>query len=374
MNQLKYQALEASHSQVKRLINAYLVLSTGCLGWSIVGGHLAPAFRLGLSFGALIFSQLAKEAGTQSNQIEEKLDRFRYHIQELERTESALEFALAKVSLEDSYGLIIPEPEIPEIKALAKAEPNSEPKDWDNEFTDDFGLSALAPDAKEAIRSWLSLDFACSSKIICAASGSGKSSYLQWEYRQAANDRTTYLIDGHLLANHLEGFTWTGSKESDLRIVSHNEFQISRTLEDLIAEIKARLQGSRPLDPIHILIDESDGNVFKSEPIKSLLPELIELVANEARKTRVTVSLVTHSVQKQKTGLDASDLCQIRWLILGNALATPFSRWPGDLNPKVWRAKQSQLQSTLDPDQARACVLYSQSGISLEILELSALK
>lgn len=376
MNLSRYQALQQTIRECQRDANLQITLAIGSLGYAVGMGEADPRIRLILSTASVACAWLAKESRTSASEAEIKASRYRLQLQELETTEAALEFATAKVALEESYGLLEPNTLAPETQVPEYRSPPSPstPRSQDWEDSDDFGFAALAPDAKAEIRDWLSLEFACSSKVVCAASGSGKSSYLRWEYRQASQDRTTYLIDGHLLSNHLEGQTWTGSKEADLRIVSHTEYQISRTLTDLIAEIKARLKGQRPLDPVHVLIDEADGNIFKDSEIQALLKEFVELIANESRKTKVTLTFVVHTVLQKKTGLDASDLLQIKWLILGNALATRDGRWPTDLDPKEWRARQSMLQDSLDSNQARACVLYQQSGISLEVLEWEFLK
>lgn len=376
MNTTKYQALILASRECHRDANLHSTVALGTLLWAIGATSLHDPVRLILSAVSVATAVMARESRSAAVDADRKKAMFQRQLDSLEVTEAALEFANSEVALKESYGFFEPEqPALPVVaspKATRVLEAPEADEPW--QLSDDFGFAALAPDAKAEIRDWLDLDFACSSKIICAASGSGKSSYLRWEYRQSSQDRTTYLIDGHLLGNHLEGVTWTGSKESDLRVVSYTAYQIQRTLTDLIAEVRARLQGQRTLDPVHVLIDEADGNIFKVPEIQQLLHEFVVLVANEARKTKVTLSLVTHSVQKQKTGLDASDLVQIKWLIMGNALATPNSRWPGDLRPKEWLQKQQSLQATLDSDQARACVLYQQSGISLEILEKDFLK
>jgi hypothetical protein len=355
------------------------VLSTFALGMAIGGPSLSNVLRLMLSLGSVAMAYSANESRLAGNALSLKADRLRLQIEDLEASEEALEFANAKVSLEESYGLIAAEskPNTREDKSKDFIQEIDEffsdsPEPW--EASDDFGLSALAPDSKAEIRSWLTLDYACKNKVICAASGAGKSSYLKWEYNQSKTDRLTYLIDPHLRSNHLEERYWTGSKESDLRVVSHEPYQVAKVLATLIEEVKERLQGNRELIPTHVIIDEADGHAMQAPEVISLLREFVCLVANESRKAKLTLTFVVHSIQKQKCGLDASDLTQITWMIMGNSLSTPNSRWPSDLDAKGWRNKQKMLQDTLDIDQARALVIYNSQGTRLEVLERSAIE
>lgn len=329
---------------------------------------LPEPLRLALSVVGLATSLGAKEYRESADKLKSKLDRLIASQEELERAEEALEFATQKVSLEESYGLVQSEPQIEPAKPISEPSQKFDfTEAWD--ISDDYGLTALAPDAKEAIRGWLTPDWALKNKVICAASGAGKSTYLRWEYRKTSAEVNTILIDPHLQGNHLEGVYWTGSRESDLRLVANTPYQIQTVLETWVLEIKERLAGNRELTPSHLIIDEADGYVFKEPAIASAFRELVILVANESRKTRVTLTFVVHSIQKQKTGLDAADLVQMAWQIMGNSLDTPNSRWPGGLNAREWEGKRRMLQDSLDKDQARALVVYDGDGIRLEVLE-----
>jgi hypothetical protein len=351
---LAYRQLVKSQTQD---LNQAVICSLA--GYLAALGYLnAPyALSLGLSIGSTVAAYYARSVVKQLDISRSKLRKLEAQASELEATEEALDYATARVALEESYGLIINEPRSANAPAPAR---QSQPVPYDE---NGFEI----PDVDTG--SWLTDAWVRSSKVICAASGAGKSTYLRYEYRRAVSLGKTYLIDPHLRANHLESSYWTSSKEQDLRLVAHTPSQIAAVLEVLIAEVQDRLNGKSELVPVHVIIDEADGHLFKDDGIAKSFKDLVVLIANEARKTRVTLSFVVHSIQKQKSGLDASDLVQISWMIMGNSLATPYSRWPSDLDPKEWGQKQTDLQSELDGDRARALVVYRKGQTSLAVLD-----
>ncbi|NJR69497.1 MAG: hypothetical protein HC771_13150 [Synechococcales cyanobacterium CRU_2_2] len=220
--------------------------------------------------------------------------------------------------------------------------------------------------------SWLTPEFARTSKVVAAGRGSGKSTYLRWELGECTQDRNMILlfIDPHLLANQREAGEKAGADgaiaywfpdltaEQEREAVIHTAERAKRELRKVYAETMRRMQGADSGRLLKIIVEEADSVVFTGrDGAGAELQEVLQIVTNEARKSNVELTLVTHTLKKGKTGFDASYLAQISWLMLGNILASPDIVWPSDLDTKAWQQERDMLQASLDDSVGRAAVL-----------------
>lgn len=228
-------------------------------------------------------------------------------------------------------------------------------------ISQDLTFRACAPEAQSELKAWMSTEFAIRSKVVVASTGSGKTSFLRWVYQTSCQQVQTYLFDPHLHANHLdkEQPIWCKTIEEDLQYICHAPSQMLTVIRTLDKEVQDRLAGkSKDKTPIHLIVDEGDARFFEdNEQLGQMLSKFVVSIANEARKTGISLTYVTHTFKKSKTGIDSADLEQITWVCLGNILGAANIRWPSDFDYKSLRSQQQMLQNTVDPETARAFVI-----------------
>ena len=227
--------------------------------------------------------------------------------------------------------------------------------------------SAMTLSPEDCDTSWLTEEFAYRSKVVCAEGGSGKTNYLNWEMSKIDPGHLV-IIDPHLKKNQLDagGSYWLQgvSVEEERKIVASDPAKIGDILRNVLAEGRARLAGEGKTDhPIHIIFDEGDAAIVcgRGGP-KAVLLEFLQESANEFRKVGITITLTLHTLKKGQTGIDASILGQMTWLLLGGFIASMDVVWPADINQKELIEAQATVQAGLDINKARACVLRLRGG------------
>lgn len=212
---------------------------------------------------------------------------------------------------------------------------------------------------------WLTPQFARSSKMIAAERGAGKSFYLRWEVATLMAheaDPIVLFIDPHLRVSQMAAghqAVWLGgSAEEERAMIIHEPRQAKQELEKVYSAVRKRIRGEEGVERlIKVIIDEADADFWQEEGAGDSLNKLLKIVANEARKANVEITLVAHSLKKNTTGFDAAHLSQISWLMLGGILGSPDIKWPNDLDPKRWAEERELMQVSLDDSVGRACVL-----------------
>ncbi len=212
---------------------------------------------------------------------------------------------------------------------------------------------------------WLTPHFARSSKMIAAERGAGKSFYLRWEVStlmEHEEDPIVLFIDPHLRVSQMAAghrAVWLATTpEEECSLIVHEPRKARQELEKVYSAVRKRIRGEEEVDRlIKVIVDEADADFWSEEGAGDSLKKLLKIVANEARKANVEITLVAHSLKKNTTGFDAAHLSQISWLMLGGILGSPDIQWPNDLDPKRWAEERELMQVSLDDRVGRACVL-----------------
>lgn len=237
----------------------------------------------------------------------------------------------------------------------------------------------MAIDTPEFDTTWLTPEFAYSSKVVVSERGGGKTNYLRWEIGQIKYDELI-LCDPHLLANQMEagGAVWLDCTiEEERRFVAHTSDQIKAKLAYVLGEGRARLRGEgKSQSTIKMIFDEGDAEeVIGRDGCVGELLEFLRVCANEFRKVKIEITLVLHTLKKGQTGIDASILSQFSWLIMGGFGASPDVVWPSDFDAKLWSAQREAANSQLPQSKARACILRSRGNgqSKIEVVTMPAI-
>lgn len=227
--------------------------------------------------------------------------------------------------------------------------------------------------------SWLTPDFARRSKFIAAGRGSGKSTYLHWEAQTIAQCKEAedqlIIIDPHVIGAQIEAAEKAGlppgsripvwglfeTPEEEAAFIIHTEKQSERILRSVYKEAEDRIKGiSTNRYAINVIVEESDDPFFtdpKNSANGAALVECFRYVVNSARKAKINMTLIAHTLKKGRTGLDSSDIEQISWLLMGSIAGAANIRFPTDFDTSRWGAERTQLQSNLSDDVGRAVIL-----------------
>lgn len=237
---------------------------------------------------------------------------------------------------------------------------------------------------------WLTPELSLRNKFVVAGSGGGKSTLLKQLIQMTLKEdpeAEIVLIDPHLPIAQLveaesQGFkdgtrlpTWGlhETAEAEAEFIPHDPVEVKIELNRVLREARDRINGSSTnRHRIHVIVDEV-GAEFFNDPENSetgaALAQLFIVVAGEARKARITMTIAARTPKKYGIGIPMPSLNMVTWIIMGSAFSEPKTPWPSDIDAAELGKQQRDLQETLRPEDGRAVVVrhYVESRTTIEL-------
>ena len=199
-------------------------------------------------------------------------------------------------------------------------------------YTADWAKSAAAGDATTP--DFWTAKAARRSKIICGSRGSGKTALSTYFAGQLAQHTRLLISDRHYPAGEAEWLPGVPRDDFETRYLIRSADDTLTALLKLKAELISRIEtGNTDSEPIHLLIDEWGGCWAEwDEGQQASAIKALERINEEGRKFGVNVTLICHSLTREKTGLDQALTGAADLYLTGDALSNTSWSFPSSLS------------------------------------------